>query len=395
MQRAGSMFTNFLLFGLLLVSVFVIFTIFANIRERRAAENWTQTFGDIEDIPKQYPLRNDNDSAVQLEILTNRLGIDFANYGEPRRYSALSSDVRRFSDYHKKIEEVRDHILTSPPILWAQNMEGRNNWGQGTGFPRINAILELERILTVRASKLAAAKNYVDAEKYLEAGWRLNDSLRSRPEVDLQLMAIEIDQELMGLMRELPVDREWISRLTSHNYEKAIIKGFQLEAWFLWRMRNEKPLARGSMINDMLDPYVHLSVASLLENERKEIEQIQALSPCSLGIKDFREVEPNPAPRWNRIRKPWALFDKHSAYGRITKLRIDRELTAKIIQVRHGYFPKDGIEKSETCKNGVWNFSKLPDGTTSIQYAGRLEQPTRPMANLPTSFVVNGNPRSR
>ncbi|MCI0446309.1 hypothetical protein L0152_24230 [bacterium] len=63
------------------------------------------------------------------------------------------------------------------------------------------------------AFELAAAKNYVDAEKYLEAGWRLNDSLRSRPEVDLQIHAIEIDQKLTGLMRKLPVDPEWIPRL--------------------------------------------------------------------------------------------------------------------------------------------------------------------------------------
>ena len=41
----------------------------------------------------------------------------------------------------------------------------------------------------------AAAKHYTDAEKYLEAGWRLNDSLKSRPELDLQLQAIHMDQK--------------------------------------------------------------------------------------------------------------------------------------------------------------------------------------------------------
>ena len=82
MQKA--IFTNLLIVVLLLVSLFVTLTIFAKTRESRAAENWARTFGDINDILKQYPYRHDNDAAVKLEVLANRLGINFADYGDRR-----------------------------------------------------------------------------------------------------------------------------------------------------------------------------------------------------------------------------------------------------------------------------------------------------------------------
>jgi hypothetical protein len=190
-------------------------------------------------------------------------------------------------------------------------------------------------------------------------------------------------------MRKLPVGSDWIQKIGKHDYEKAFVKGFMAEAWLLWRMRNEEQFTKNSLLNYVVDPYVRFSVSSLLENERKDIQRIQAIDPCSLGRKDLQLIQSYESLGWNRIRIRGSLLDKNYTYGELTKINIDRELTTKIIQVKHGYFPKDGSERSTTCKGGTWDYWRFPDGSTSIEYIPGLKAPYKSWPNLPTSFTVS------
>lgn len=405
MQKA---YLNLLIVILVLIAAFVVFNVYLRVQENKSAASWERTFGRIEDLPNQYPYRNDNDAAVKLKLLTVRLGIDFNVEGEGRRFTPLTIDANRLKsldrdysfwrlrkkelekkddsidpllpllakylfDYRKKLEDVRDYILTGPPILWRQNL----NWTEynypSAALPNVYGIGNLQWIMSARVLELAAARNYQEAEKYLEAQWRLNESLRSRCDLNSQHDALGTDIELMDLMRKLPLSENWIPRIGEHHYKEAYIKGFAIEAWLLWRARDEHKMENSSMFDNMLNPYRRLDVSSQLEEKRKDIQRLQSLDPCSIGYKELRES---------------SYFSGDKTYAEITEVQLQRELTTKVIKVRHGYFPKDGGERSEACKDGTWEYWRSQDGSTTIKYKGRIELPRTPRDQFPSTFTV-------
>jgi len=401
-------YLNLFIVILFFVCAFVIFDVYSTIQENKSAQNWEKTFGSIEDLPNKYPFRNDNEATVQLKLLAVRLGIDFNVRGEGRRFTPLTMDAERLnrldrdyslwrygskqvkrkddfveppsgsvakylSDYRKKLENVRDFILTGPPILWRQNL----NWTEynypNAALPNVYGIWNLQRIMSARVLELAAARNFQEAEQYLQAQWKLNASLKTRCDLESQQRALGTDIDLMNLMRKLPLAENWIPRIAEHNYKEGYIKGFTIEAWFLWRARDEHKMENSSMFDNMLNPYRRLDVSSQLEEKRKDIQRLQSLDPCSIGYKELRESKP---------------FSPDSSYAEITEIQLLRELTTKVIKVRHGYFPKEGTERSEACKDGTWEYWRSQDGSTTIKYNGRIELPRTPREQFPSTFTV-------
>ena len=420
MQKTTAVYLNFLIVILVLISAFVLSHVYSNFQENKSAENWKKAFGSIEDLPNQYPYRNDNDAAVQLKTLAVGLGINFNVYGEGRRFTPLTSDAKRLDavyreysiwryfskqlkqnddfvvspsgslakylvDYRTKLEAVRDHILTSSPILWRQNLNGTNYGYPGAALPCMTGISILQDIISVRTLELAAAGDYKGAEKYLEAGWKLNESLRSRCDLESQGNSLRTDNGLLYLTRKLPLDKYWIAKIMKHDYQKAYIKAFKVEVWGLWRERNEHEMTKSSALNNLLDPYLRLGISSELENKMKDIQRIEAMNPCDLGYKEFRETHHS---NWSRIPTAWQLDDLNSTYGEVTEIELLRELTTRVIKVKHGYFPKNGSERSEACKDGSWEFWRMPNGSVTMKYKGRIELPRTAPAQFPSTFTV-------
>jgi hypothetical protein len=253
-------------------------------------------------------------------------------------------------------------------------------------LPNVYGIFNLQRIMSTRVLDLAADRNYQEAEKYLEAQWKLNESLKSRGDLESQQDALNIDIGLMYLMCKLPLDENWIPKIVEHSYGKAYMKGFMIEAWYLWRLRNEYQMTKNSVLNGIFDPYLRLGLSSELENQMNELQQLQKTNPCDIGFKELREYQ---SSTWDRIPYRFELYSKLRTYAEITEIQLLRELTTKVIKVKHGYFPKDGSERSEACKDGSWEYWKSPGGSTTIKYKGRIELPRTPRDKFPSTFTVN------
>ncbi|MCI0613097.1 hypothetical protein L0244_08915, partial [bacterium] len=294
--------------------------------------------------------------------------------------------AKYLADYRAKLEDVRDYLLTSPQIVWRQNLNWTEYGKPSPALPNMYAISDLQRIMSVRVLELTAAQNYPEAEKYLEAQWKLNESLKSLSDLTSQQDALGTDIRLMTLMRKLPLDQNWIPKIIQHNYEKTFMKGFMIEAWFLWQERHESKMTKSPVLNNIFDPYLRLGLSSQLENEMGELQRLQTRNPCDIGYKELREYR-NSA--WDRIPRRWELYDKLSIYSEITGIQLMRELTTKVIKVKHGYFPKDGSERSEACKEGIWEYWRSPDGSTTIKYKERIERRYR--ATYPAPFTVKGS----
>lgn len=417
------------IFFLLIVPAILVFPAFekvARLQEAKAHDDWTKTFGDpIEDLAKHFPPRSDNEPAIRLKQLAVRLGIEFTTPGDADHYPPIYKDAKRekliggssglldsyirkqlekpnasvdpppeivssyLMDYKKELEAVRDHILSSPPILWRQDL---NHWDLDKQpdftLPQLRAILSLQRRLVGYAVELASRQNFHESETYLDAGWKLNQALREHPDILSQLISLVIDRQWLGVIRKLPVDLDWIRKIAEHNYRKSFVKAFQVDAHWIWRYR-DVPLFDIPILDPVLQPYVRICVASILEIEREEIESLQSLNPCSLGYDDFEEI--TESSKWNLVQPERLPNEKKQFLGRLAKLEIDRELTAIIIRANHGLLPAEMNESSQACPDGIWAFNTLPNGSTRIEYASLLQTPDGPRLILPTSFTVSNS----
>lgn len=408
---------------LFFVALFAVVNVMGNVWERRAQEHWAKTFGPIDDLQKVFPARSDNDPAIQLKKLATRLGIEFTVpheddqfspiYMDAVRYNALKGDngpiakyIRKqlerpdarvdqpgdlislyLKDYGNKLDAVRDHILTSPPVLWRQNLNG---WDQDNtpdiAKPLLPGIVRLQKLIVTRALELTAHQNFEEAERYLDAGWRLNEGLRTHSNALLQLFALYMDHHWLGVIQKLPVGIEWTHKIAEHDYRESFSKAFQVDAWLLWRWR-DVPLMDNGILDPVLHPYVRFCVAAHMEKEREEIASLRGLNPCNLHGDDFFD-EPEET-KWNLVEPERWPGRKKELYGRLIKLDIDRELTAKIIRAKHGFLPRENSEWSTACSDGIWEYRTLPDGVISIEYAAPLELPVLLPPVLPRSFVFS------
>jgi hypothetical protein len=416
---------------LILVIIFAVsaFHRFAGLYETYAHDRWSRSFGDpIEDLAMHFPPRSDNGPATRLKQLAVRLGIEFTTPGDADNYPPIYKNAKRekliggssglldsyirkqlekpsvsvdpppeivssyFMDYKKELEAVRDHILNSRPILWRQDL---NHWDldkqPDVTIPQLRAILSLQRTLVAYAVELASRQNFLEAQSYLDAGWKLNLALREHPDILSQLISLVIDRQWLGVIRRLPVDLDWTRKIAEHNYRKSFVKAFQVDAHWIWRYR-DVPLSDIPILDLMLQPYARICVASVLEKEREEIELLQSLNPCSLGYDDFEEI--TESSKWNLVQPERWPNEKKQILGRLAKLEIDRELTTMIIRANHSLLPAKNNESSHACPDGIWALETLPNGSTRIEYASLLESPEGPRLILPTSFTVSNSKSS-
>jgi hypothetical protein len=347
--------------------------------ESYAHDKWYRTFGDpIENLAKDFPARSDNASAIRLKQLAIRLGIVFTTQGDTDKYSPKSKDAHRLrlvggfdgrlssyiqteienpkisidpprkivssylKDYQKQLEAVRDHILSSPPILWRQDL---NHWAKpkqpDNVLPKLTEILELQRTMAACALDLGSRNNFYEAEAYIDAGWKLNQALREHPAIPSQLIGLVIDRQWLGVIRKLPVNLAWNRKIADHNYRKSLMKAFQADAWQLWR-RHDAPLPGIPILNVIMEPYTRICVASALEKELQEIKSLQSLNSRSLHLEDFDEI--TESSKWNLIQPERWPNQKEEIYGRVTRLEIDREFTAMFIRANHGLLPGENNE---------------------------------------------------
>jgi hypothetical protein len=418
-KRIGSFYLIFFLIILFVFAIFLTFDNYATTRETRATEAWANTFGPIEDLPNQYPTIDDNEAAEQLKVLAVQLGIDFNANQQEHRYTPMSSDANRLKeardsivqkysrkvprltvnsvgspllltkyliDYRKKFDAVRDYILTSKPIVWRQNVYQKEAYWPYSSLSRITGIWDLQTLMTYQILELAGKHDYAEAKKYLDAKWKLIEPFKSRYDLESQRAAIRMDVEAMAMIRKLPVEKDWISEIKKHDYEKAFIKGFTLEGWFIWNERDKTQTTNFSLFNNVLYPYQRMRVSSVLDEVRNDIERLKTTNPCDLGRKEFRQSRNSD---WQAVGfSSWDLYEINTTFAEIKEIQLQQELTSKVIQVKHGYFPKNGSEPSIICKSGNWDYFRSPNGSTTIKYRGPLELPRTPPAQFLSSFTV-------
>ncbi len=236
--------------------------------------------------------------------------------------------------------------------------EARISAGFDAPTPNMSAHVELQRWLAAEALNRAWLGQIPAAERALSASWILNSSLRERPDLISQLIAIAIARIQVGLLRRIPVHpATWRNHLAEHDYRESLLKAIEVEsvigfrrlpeglAWFDRATRADFLDLRRAFLVRLRDSPVSDTPPAVPQPERRSAGEIIA----SMS-------EPN-------------LVD---ALGRVDRLIVDTELTERVLALRQfkeqrGHWPAEPSElRASRLQGAQWTYRAGRDGRMEV-----------------------------
>jgi hypothetical protein len=164
----------------------------------------------------------------------------------------------------------------------------------------------ISRLFLLDAMNKSQQGKSKEAAEAIEAAWIANSSLRRRPELITQLIAMHIDRTIARVAPEIPrLTDEWQERLVEHDYRESIKTALAHQAW------------------------VHLQMARVYSDMTgKQMEH-----PESFDAQAVRTAEANHLADWNFEKQTCTLNTGPSAQAAIELMK-ELEEAAKAIRSR-------------------------------------------------------------
>ena len=404
----------FLRVGILLLLLSLVWSailISNSIKEKRVSDRWAKEFVSLESSPDRFPPTKANQSALELENLTSQIGIDLApkhsdrthpSLAQQKAYKDLSKEIKavlnkrltegisnelKISDNlqmflttsENKLTEIVEFVLNQESPLWEIDLTKHLN----APIPNLLGHVNLQYLLNLRASLLFQQARTNDALKNLEASWKINQHLLQRPETLSYLIGVVVYRVQAGNLRQIPVKyAQWHPRFIDskiHNQLWIVMEG---EVWAMVKGAKEGILLdqgkeKRPVINQILAPYVRSMTLDWAEVMLQLITDLKTRHPCSPKkvIKDYNEIK-KLFPKWNRVG-PAAFTDPGGWWNREARLRLDLELTDKILQIKDQLKKTNSLKNNETlnseiCPGQKWNYVSNND-SYSISFSKNID----------------------
>jgi hypothetical protein len=137
-------------------------------------------------------------SAGASEFLNRELGVPDDRIGPP------PPQLERFlADNESAVAAIESLLLREPEIRWEIDV---TNYPNGP-LPNLTGFMRLQRLLAARALVKGRAGETEAALRTIDAAWRLNEVLSSRPELISQLIVVAAAKIHVGVLRKLDSPR--------------------------------------------------------------------------------------------------------------------------------------------------------------------------------------------
>ena len=385
----------------------------AALRAPGAEADWRKEFGDPDRKLAAFPRHEDSETSVRLVELARIVGVDLARPKSQQPGGLESGDKRILSQaisHYDEEELTKPSGEIEPPSDAVRDfLEERNReigdvvtflstsespeWkvdvllGYEAPIPNLLGQIRLQRLLIAQALSRAQLGREDEAGQAFRASWNLNASLRDRPDVISQLIAIAVARMHAGLARRLTLDAaEWHERLLDHDYRASLLRALEVESivgvrlWpgsSLWDRASRADFLdqRRAFLVGLRDSSVAADGQTQISSEGSRLES----SPRSPGAIIEMMMVPNLA---NSIR-------------RADRLIIDLELTERILEARTrraglGHWPAaiPGLETSRMVGEH-WNYFVGNDGRMTIYFSRELHWEGQRGWMLPLRYESN------
>ncbi len=277
------------------------------------------------------------------------------------------------------------------------------------GPPNFLPNLQLQKVILAAALVREWRGDHREGERLLATSWKLNESLRERPELIAQLLALAIFRMQCIAIRKMAVDPlVWQKRLAEHDYRASVVTAHQVETYrrmrevktniyadptYIAGMRALNASYGGGLIGFgdrprwrvlLTTPLRWFDLPALLEGSRQLVLAAQN-APIDETL-DLSAAYERGFSKWFYIPEPDVPPQNFAtAFTRVDRAVAEEELTAKILVARAaraangGRWPKsiDGFEASRIA-NGQWIYEVSPRGVT-IRFSREVPWPKTPL----------------
>lgn len=252
--------------------------------------------------------------------------------------------------------------------------------------------IPLNRILLADTLVEEHAGNHSGAGNLLEASWSLFRSFSRQPDLTSQLMAVAFVKLQTGALRKMSDPSvAWLDRVSGDEPWRRMLDA--VEALPLSSVREgDAPMERirGAQarawraVTDRLREHSPCEVSKLSSEEiwRPALEEIERLIAGGVdpSLKIFSNI---------------AVPNITGAIRRAGRLLVDRELTAKILELRQekaasreGRWPEKLLDgDSRVCPGAAYEY-QTRGAAMAIRFKGAIDDPAAPALELPLSFEV-------
>ena len=392
----------------------------ASQRERAVEKAYEGTFGPRAALEAKYAVAAPNADAKKAEELGRAVGYDLAPRKGRITTSGLKipeSDRAAVSEYvAAQVSRTAAGVELPPPVVAAvlssrraalASLEDALVEGEAPRWacdPHVNheervlpnmvGHIQLQRLLVADALAASARGDAGAAARILEASWKMNEGLTSRPEIVAQLLAIAVARYEAGALRRINISAEhWALRLAAMGSRAHLVEAIVLDqprpADMAARYRGLRPAGVG---------WWAYNLASLLEEPRERLANAdygEAWVRAIAGLRDepaFGESAPDPKPgrSFSDIMLSISIPNIRNSFERADRLALDAELTGKILRLREvrrasGAWPAPSPDIASSRFPGLtWNYS-ADVGAMAIALNRDLPKPKAGLV-LPTSF---------
>jgi hypothetical protein len=210
---------------------------------------------------------------------------------------------------------------------------------------RQRAIAQLFLLDAINKSQQGKSKEAAEA---MEAAWMANSSLRSRPELITQLIAMSVDRAIARVSPEIKdLPDHWQKRFTEHDYRESIQTALAHQAWMHLQMARAysdmtttvnggQESQMGKIATSMGRPYFRLCGANSAEAIRQGLIEYRKQNehPESFDMKAINQLMRDSLADWN-FQKDWNTIASPGSLGNMAnELMKEMEETAKDLRDR-------------------------------------------------------------
>ncbi|MFN7970824.1 MAG: hypothetical protein U0166_00480 [Acidobacteriota bacterium] len=402
----------------------------ARSRERAVISRWSAAGLPIDDFAARYPPHGPSEAALRIEKAASRLGIALAPASDRSR--PREEDVRRLDDldvsstvarrfekddhgplpgplagflaeHASVLEEVRAAALAGD-VAWEQDVERL----YAAPEPKSRGHRSLVALLVLAALDRASAGDGPGALGFIDAGHRINDAMRARPDLLSLALATTAERMLLGALRRIPAPPiEWIDRLAADDRQSLLV-ALEREGWMLTSVGTMGDASSLSVLRDgerdavattllrlrapLERPYLRLAGASSSDLVRQVAEGIARAQLCDFDAVRLHALVPADLPAWN-VLGDVAVPGIGRLVPLVGRAALDRELTALALRVAatrsaSGAWPPPGLAvepgacpemaldagetrtcfRSAVCPSLVWVLRERPAATTIVSW---------------------------
>ncbi|HZI65887.1 MAG TPA: alpha/beta hydrolase [Thermoanaerobaculia bacterium] len=286
---------------------------------------------------------------------------------------------RYFSEHESLLSAAESLLLREPDVRWEMDFSRP----EAAPIPNLLGIMTLQRLFVARALLQERDGETEAALTTLDAAWRLNAVVSSRPELISQLITVAAAKLHVGALRKLDDPAQgWADRVRDGEFYARFLAAFQNQVWQTSRDVQDLTGESGAFGRIL----------------RKMVAAFQEGDLCAWTAERLQETWARAAQGESTEEEMLATIaapNLMDSFLRWRRHRIDSELTALVLDARseragsprRAWPAKLPAAGARVCPNEPWSYRPARNGTATFAFEGRISESSAPL-QLPLRFTA-------